>query len=551
MSHTDDSPKPAPEHARLDAREELFLIAGPREGMSLFLRRLAPSSTSTSSRRAVLYVHGATFPSALSIAHRFDGRSWRDALCDAGFSVWGLDFYGFGESDRYPEMAQPAADHPPLGGAVDAAKQIAAAVAFILEHEQHTAVSLISHSWGSMPAGRFAADHPALVDRWLLFAPIARREPPRYEPRPSGPAWRLIGAEDQWNRFVEDVPPDELPVLSREHFDDWVQRYLATDPQSHDHRPAAVRTPNGPFVEILRAWHGELAYEPALVRAPIAIVRGAWDGLVTDDDARWLFDNFSRSPVKRDIKIGRGTHLMHLEVMRVALWRQSIDFLIGADEATLPPFRDTAHRPQGAPAMTDVEQPSNIPGYNPGSSEVAKSPITMDDWERLKQSAFFSDEDIIYLRLSYDVLEDQVAELLKVWRGIIFLHPHLRAYDENPATGEVDTAYAAAVGKRFGQWVLDTAKAEYNQTWLDYQYEIGLRHHRTKKNKTDNGHTLGHIRARDLIAFSAAIVAPMKPFLGSKGHSAEVVSRMYDAWWKSMILQVTLWSQPYMREGDF
>jgi len=26
---------------------------------------------------------------------------------------------------------------------------------------------------------------------------------------------------------------------------------------------------------------------------------------------------------------------------------------------------------------------------------------------------------------------------------------------------------------------------------------------------------------------------------------------MYDAWWKSMILQATLWVQPYIKEGDF
>jgi hypothetical protein len=207
---------------------------------------------------------------------------------------------------------------------------------------------------------------------------------------------------------------------------------------------------------------------------------------------------------------------------------------------------------EGTRTMTETATPPEpIPGYNPGSSEVAHSPISMEEWEQLKLSAFFSDEDVIYLRLSHDVLKDQVVDLLKVWRGIIFLHPHLRAYDENPDTGKVDEAYAKAVGKRFGQWILDTAKAEYNQTWLDYQYEIGLRHHRSKKNQTDNGHTLGHIRARDLIAFSAAIVAPMKPFLEKQGHSGEVVSKMYDAWWKSMILQVTLWSQPYMREGDF
>jgi len=98
--------------------------------------------------------------------------------------------------------------------------------------------------------------------------------------------------------------------------------------------------------------------------------------------------------------------------------------------------------------MTDARPSTDIPGYNPGSPDVARSPITMREWEELKLSAFFSDEDVIYLRLSYDVLKDQVADLLKVWRGIIFLHPHLRACDENPQTGEVDTAYAKAVGLR-------------------------------------------------------------------------------------------------------
>jgi protoglobin len=215
----------------------------------------------------------------------------------------------------------------------------------------------------------------------------------------------------------------------------------------------------------------------------------------------------------------------------------------------------TAHRPthqqQGAQSMDARRQQQKIPGYDYGTDTVSKSPISMEEWEELKKSALFSEEDIVYLRLSEDVLADQVDDLLQIWRGVIFDHPHLRAYDENPKSHQVDTDYAQAVAKRFGQWVLDTARAKYDQAWLDYQYEIGLRHHRSKKNKTDNGHTLGHIRARDLVAFSAAIVVPMRAFLAKKGHSPEVVSRMYDAWWKSMILQATLWVQPYIREGDF
>src|SRR5215469_9149720 len=99
--------------AKLDPLEEHFRIRWPHPDLSLFLRFL-PARGEQRTRRAVLYVHGATFPSALSIAHRFDGKSWRDALNEAGFDVWGLDFYGFGHSGRYREMSQPAQNHLPL-----------------------------------------------------------------------------------------------------------------------------------------------------------------------------------------------------------------------------------------------------------------------------------------------------------------------------------------------------------------------------------------------------------------------------------------------------
>jgi len=43
----------------------------------------------------------------------------------------------------------------------------------------------------------------------------------------------------------------------------------------------------------------------------------------------------------------------------------------------------------------------------------------------------------------------------------------------------------------------------------------------------------------------------LKPFLANKGHQAEAVEQMYQAWVKSCLLQVTLWSQPYVKAGDF
>jgi pimeloyl-ACP methyl ester carboxylesterase len=130
-------------------------------------------------------------------------------------------------------------------------------------------------------------------------------------------------------RFVEDVPPGEPAVLSRKHFKEWAECYLDSDEGSRSRNPVGVKIPSGPFTDILRAWHGELGYDPALVQSPVALIRGEWDGVIPDEDARWLFDAFKVSPIKRDIRISRATHLMHLEAMRGALYREATTFLLG------------------------------------------------------------------------------------------------------------------------------------------------------------------------------------------------------------------------------
>ncbi|MGH7156214.1 MAG: alpha/beta hydrolase, partial [Acetobacteraceae bacterium] len=236
---------------QLDPREQHVRIAGPLPGLRLFLRYLPATAPGIRSPNVVLYVHGGSFPSALSIAHRFDGRSWRDELNDAGFDVWGLDFYGFGESDRYPEMAEPADRHAPLGRADQADWQLAAAVRFICDHHHVPNISLIAHSWGTIVAGRFAAEHTALVDRMVFFGPITWR-PKRAEPQ-SFPAWRLVSLDDQWSRFTAEVPVGQAPVLERRHFNKWGPAYLDSDPDSRTRSPASVKTPSGPWQDIADA----------------------------------------------------------------------------------------------------------------------------------------------------------------------------------------------------------------------------------------------------------------------------------------------------------
>ena len=312
----------------LDPREHHLRIPSPHPGLSLFLRHLPPPSD-VQLRGIVLYVHGATFPSALSIAHRFDDRSWRDELCAAGFHVWGLDFLGYGQSDRYAEMDEPPDAHAPQCRAEDASRQIEAAVRAITAHHNAARLSIVAHSWGTIATGRFAGRCPELVDRLVFFGPIARREPTG-DP-PAYPAWRPVTLREQWERFTAEVPQGEPAVLLQRHFEEWAERYLDSDPQSRRMQPPGVRTPSGPWYDIGRALQGDLAYDPAQVRAPVAIIRGEWDSLCTDPDAAWLMRALQASPLRRDVKIGRATHLMHLETGRYALYRETETFLAGGD----------------------------------------------------------------------------------------------------------------------------------------------------------------------------------------------------------------------------
>jgi len=318
---------PARSPPKLAQGEEHVHIPSPHDGLSLFLRYLPARERASAQGRVVLYIHGATFPSGLSIAHRFDGRSWRDELVAAGFHVGALDFLGFGFSDRFREMNASASEHPPLGRAEDASWQIEQAVRFIRTRHGDVRVSLIAHSWGGIAAGCFAGRRPELVDRLVLFGPIVRRsgETP---PAPL-PAWRLVTLEEQWRRFIADVPLREAPVLLARHFQPWGEAWLDSDPATRDRAPAAVKVPNGPAADISEAWNGRLAFDPGLIRAPTAIIRGEWDSLCTDADVAWLRAALTASPERRDVKIRRATHLMHLEENRHALHRETPAFLRG------------------------------------------------------------------------------------------------------------------------------------------------------------------------------------------------------------------------------
>lgn len=202
--------------------------------------------------------------------------------------------------------------------------------------------------------------------------------------------------------------------------------------------------------------------------------------------------------------------------------------------------------------MKPNTQPSTpIPGYALGDRSLARAPISLDELGELQKSLLFTDDDVKALRMSHEILEPHVEELVGVWYGFVGANPHLLAHFTDNSTGKPDSDYLAKVRARFERWVLDTAAADYDQDWLDYQFEIGRRHHRSGKNDTDGANATPQVEFRHLVALTIPITTTIRPFLERAGHTPEQVEAMHAAWVKSVLMQAILWSYPYVEDGGF
>jgi hypothetical protein len=182
---------------------------------------------------------------------------------------------------------------------------------------------------------------------------------------------------------------------------------------------------------------------------------------------------------------------------------------------------------------------TDIPGYTYGTDAVPRSPVSLDELELLQATLLLGNDDLAALRRSGDLLAGHVEEILDVWYGFVGANPHLLAAFTGP-DGQPDQTYLAAVRRRFGRWILDTARADYDQDWLDYQHEIGLRHHRSAKNRTDGARAADHIPLRYVLALLVPITTTLKPFLAEGGAAPDEVEAMHQAWVKAVLLQAIL-----------
>jgi alpha-beta hydrolase superfamily lysophospholipase len=308
-----------------ETREKLRLQAPGQPQLALQLQRAATDVDLGD----VIYVHGSTFGADLSVFFKLDGHSWADELCESGLNVWGFDFAGYGDSDRYAQN-----DTIPVGALEQVLPQLHHVVTAVRERNGGKPVHLLAHSWGATVAAAYVAqqsnDSAQPIESLVLFAPVVARAvsaPTGYVPAAAGAASHYpLTAWAQYRRFIEDVPRGAPQVFAEADFQTWSHAFLATDAGSSQRMPPAVLTPAGPQQDVRALWSGQPLFDPSAITLPVLLVRGAWDSVCAETDARNLLSALG-SQHKEHITIPAATHLMHLESGRGLLYNAVNAFL--------------------------------------------------------------------------------------------------------------------------------------------------------------------------------------------------------------------------------
>lgn len=274
----------------------------------------------------VLCIHGASFPSTLAFGFRMGNNSWMDNLAENGYDVYALDFLGYGNADRYPEMQAASTSALPLGRAVEVYRDVDKAVDLITKKTGKSKVYLIGHSWGGSVAALYATKFPDKVAKLVLFAAVTTRQDST-EYTNSANSYEIMTPEQRVNAMKNLTPDGKTCQLEPEIFETWGNSWLLSDPLAKKLNAKSIRFPAGYAPDVEDMLHNKPLYNPADIKMPTLVIRGEWDTYPNNADAEKLFRLLENAPDKKYVVIEKGTHVMHLEKSRYQLYDETLHFL--------------------------------------------------------------------------------------------------------------------------------------------------------------------------------------------------------------------------------
>lgn len=283
------------EKPRIEITREVFPLE--RDGVKLHLECLKSGRDG----EPLLLVHGLTYSS-----HEFDVNykdySLARFFARRGFNVWLLDIAGYGQSGKVEDGFMPDSDY--------AAEDILAAATLILEHEGRKSLDVLGWSWGTVTAGRFAAENPELVRKLVLYAPIvAGLGDVDVENEFNHNTW--IHAADDFQKNADGSINNDITepeVVSTYTANCW--RY---DKDS---------SPNGGRKDLLVA-PSERLIPTEDIEVPVLIIAGSKDAYVSPELCREAFKTLKNKGSRLEIIEG-AAHAMMMEKPYYKTFRQKV-----------------------------------------------------------------------------------------------------------------------------------------------------------------------------------------------------------------------------------
>lgn len=277
--------------------------------------------------KGVLFVHGATFPTMLAFGFEFaPGDSWLDFMARRGFLSCGLDFLGYGVSSRPQGLFQSPTGKPPLLRAPEAAHEIALAISYMRDTRGAEEMHIVAHSWGTIAATTFAAAHPGALTSLTLFGPVVPS--PGSKPDSEHVAWFGITAQERLRElYFRDILPHGVVYLEPAVTRTWAREFELSAPHVAGDPAGSIRIPDGPIADSEDAQAGIYPYDPRRVTTPIFVVFANYDAYANDATATPFLARFTSSPLKWQLRIDSGTHVIHLERNRLSLYESVLGFI--------------------------------------------------------------------------------------------------------------------------------------------------------------------------------------------------------------------------------
>lgn len=273
----------------------------------------------------VLFLHGSSFPTALSFGFKMDNSSWMSNLSENGFDVFSLDFLGYGNSDRYPEMENNITNTRLTGRAEEVVLDVDKAVNLIMEKTGKNKVYLIGHSWGGSVAAAYASKFPEKIKKLVLFATITVRNENSKREEMEGSFVEMTSGQ-RIDAMKMLTPEGKSCELEKEIFTNWGKIWEESDPLFKKEN-GNVRFPSGPNQDVEDLLHNKPYYNPEKIKTPTLIIRGSRDQYPNDTDAKTLLKSLKNVKLKKYVILDTGTHVAHLETSRKQLYEETLFFL--------------------------------------------------------------------------------------------------------------------------------------------------------------------------------------------------------------------------------